>query len=152
MDRPRVAWGLLLLAGLLSVSCGGGGSSPTDPGPVPESLEGMWSGQLSGSGAEGAFTCSIEVNLSPVAAGNFFGNWDADCPDGSHRAFASAIDFGMVEKILIGFSPSTEGVLACGWSALTELRGNRLVGDWEPPDNCEDPAIAGGSFELVFRG
>ena len=91
---------------LLLSACGGSGgkSSPTEPSPTPTapvSLEGSWSGTVT---LTTQVTCTLSLTLSNDA-GDFLGNWKAQCPDGKKGSgiaaanllpFNQAVIFGLL--------------------------------------------------------
>lgn len=143
----------LVLAGLL-VSCGGG-SSPTAPDPVPDSLAGSWQGEMSGSAGGAAFTCSLRMDLNDAGGGVFDGGWRAECPGATVAGPAVGVTFAGI-SILNGLPSlaATPGhpLGTCGWAAPVTLQGNELEGTWVVPEECEDPSLAGGPLRLRFDG
>lgn len=156
MARAQLPLGLVVAS--LFLACGGGGSSPTEPEPVPDSLEGTWRGQLSGSDGGGAFSCPLEVTLNPLAAGAFFGSWRADCPGGEIGGLASGFESLVSTAVALSGHGATEpepGVSAlgiCGWQVVGEIQGSELAGTWEPPEDCGDVTLAGGPLSLRYKG
>lgn len=153
MARAQVPVCFVVVASLL-VACGGG-SSPTAPDPVPDSLAGSWRGEMSGSVGGAAFTCSLQMDLSDDGEGVFSGGWRADCPGATVAGPAVAVSFAGV-SILNGLPPpmGTAGHLlgTCGWGAPVALQGNELEGDWVVPEECEHTGLAGGPLRLRFAG
>jgi hypothetical protein len=142
-----------VLAGLL-LACGGR-SSPTEPDPVPDSLAGIWQGEMSGRVGGAAFTCSLQVDLSDDGDGIFLGGWDAECPGGRASGVATAFTFAgltILNGLALSTTPATHPLGTCGWGAPVTLRGSELSGDWAPPDNCVDTTLAGGPLRLRFAG
>jgi hypothetical protein len=153
----RVCFAIALLLGsLVFPSCGGGGgSSPT--APTPRSLAGTSRGEISGTAGGGAVTCPLvlELEQDEEDEGFYFGSWDADCPGAEVAGLAVAFDLAGF-TLLSAFS-TLPGAAAhplgtCGWAAEVTLRGDELSGTWDPPQDCEDPSLAGGPLRVGFVG
>ena len=152
MARASVFVGFVVASLLLAC---GGGSSPSEPDPVPDSLTGTWRGEMSGSVGDGAFSCALEVDLSDADSGIFIGDWSAQCPGATVAGVMAAVsiaNFTLLTALGSTTAPATHPLGTCGWGASVTLQGNELSGDWEAPENCEDASLTGGPLRLRFAG
>lgn len=154
MARAQASLCVVVIATSLLVGCGGG-SSPTAPDPVPDSLAGSWRGEMSGSVGGAAFTCALQMDLGDEDEGIFFGDWRAECPAGTATGAVAAASFGgisVLNALLLSSAPAGHPLGTCGWGGSVTLQGNELRGDWVPPDNCADTSLTGGPLRLRFAG
>lgn len=144
MRRLATAAALLCLA-LAAPGCGGGGSSPTEPGDRP--VRGNWIGTISGThadlGVQG--TCDLEMNLDA----NFDGQWWIDCPRGASsegQALGFDLDFAVVFLFF-----STRPASNCPWNGFANKTATTLDGDFEVTDCTTDATRSIGTFTLRKR-
>jgi len=144
--------GLSLVAlSLVFASCGGGGSSPSEPRPptTPVALEGTWSGTVVVT-TPNRTTCTLSLDL--VRDGpDYFGNWEGTCPDGTQGRGTVFVTPAFFNQVLVAALQGQPLFGGCGWSTLASREGNRLRGDWSTPQNCQNQAVLQGQLDMTKR-
>jgi len=144
MRKLTLASGLLALA-LAAQGCGGGGSSPTEPGGP--TTRGNWIGTISGTHADLQVqgTCVLEMDLDPT----FSGRWWIDCPNNIH---SQGQTFGISLNNLVIFTFLTSSPrLDCPWTAFGSQTASTIEGDFEVTDCTTNAPRSDGTFELRRR-
>jgi hypothetical protein len=148
---PGYNWGMRKLAfaalaclALTVPGCGGGHSSPTEPGGP--ATRGNWVGTITGTqpGIHLQGTCTLEMSLDP----NYNGRWWVDCPGSSSQGQATSLSTGgVLVMILVTTSPASD----CSWSAIVAPpTPSTLDGDFQA-DDCRGGPPSTGTLSLRHR-
>lgn len=143
--------GLAVVSLALVISaCGGGGSSPTEPPEPPVPLEGAWSGTVTITSPTST-TCTMSLDLA-LDQGAYFGNWAAQCPDGTGGNGVVVVTPLLGNQLIVSGLRSTSVFGGCGWGSNAFRESNRLRGDdWSTTQNCPTGPVLRGRMALTKR-
>ncbi|PYQ60838.1 MAG: hypothetical protein DMF53_16225, partial [Acidobacteria bacterium] len=140
----KLAFAALACLAVTVPGCGGGHSSPTEPG-VP-ATRGNWIGTITGTqpGIHLQGTCPLEMDLAP----NYNGHWWIDCPGASSQGEVTSLSAdGVLVMILSTTSPASD----CPWTGLVAPpTPSTLNGSFEA-DDCRGGPRSTGTFSIHRR-
>ena len=127
----KLAFAALACLAATVPGCGGGHSSPTEPGAP--ATRGNWIGTITGvhAGLHLNGTCTLEMKLDPT----YNGQWWVDCPGASSTGQVFGITLqNLLALTLITTSPASN----CPWDAVTSVTASTIDGSFEVPSGSGD--------------